>query len=129
MTLAHQNDPDLVRELLVDPGTWVVVGLSNNRERAAWRIARWLKVEQRKGLIKRYLKKDDPLKILVVCDMLLTGFDAPIEMTCDSTSTPIAWRRNARAIVPAATRAAVSRALARSRTGRASSKPYLSMPA
>ena len=51
MTLAHQNDPDLVRELLVDPGTWVVVGLSNNRERAAWRIARWLKVEQRKGLI------------------------------------------------------------------------------
>jgi type I restriction enzyme R subunit len=25
------------------------------------------------------LKKDDPLTILVVCDMLLTGFDAPIE--------------------------------------------------
>lgn len=35
--------------------------------------------EQRKDLIARFLKKDDPLKILVVCDMLLTGFDAPVE--------------------------------------------------
>ncbi|MDC0678986.1 type I restriction endonuclease subunit R [Sorangium atrum] len=35
--------------------------------------------EQRTALIDRFLAKDDPLKILVVCDMLLTGFDAPIE--------------------------------------------------
>lgn len=35
--------------------------------------------EQRKDLTARFLKKDDPLKILVVCDMLLTGFDAPVE--------------------------------------------------
>ncbi|MBI5498011.1 MAG: type I restriction endonuclease subunit R [Deltaproteobacteria bacterium] len=35
--------------------------------------------EQRKELIKRFLKQDDPLCILVVCDMLLTGFDAPVE--------------------------------------------------
>lgn len=35
--------------------------------------------EQRKGLVARFLKKDDPLSILIVCDMLLTGFDAPIE--------------------------------------------------
>jgi type I restriction enzyme R subunit len=35
--------------------------------------------EKRKELIARFLKKDDPLKILVVCDMLLTGFDAPVE--------------------------------------------------
>jgi type I restriction enzyme R subunit len=35
--------------------------------------------DQRKELIARFLKKDDPLKILVVCDMLLTGFDAPVE--------------------------------------------------
>ncbi|MFO0755694.1 MAG: type I restriction endonuclease subunit R [Byssovorax sp.] len=35
--------------------------------------------EERKDLLKRFLKKDDPLQILVVCDMLLTGFDAPIE--------------------------------------------------
>ena len=37
-------------------------------------------------------------------------------------------RRNARATAPSATRAAVSRALARSSTGRASSKPYFCMP-
>ena len=28
---------------------------------------------------KRYLRKEDPLRILIVCDMLLTSFDAPIE--------------------------------------------------
>jgi type I restriction enzyme R subunit len=32
------------------------------------------------AIIARFLKPEtDPLKILVVCDMLLTGFDAPIE--------------------------------------------------
>lgn len=35
--------------------------------------------DERKKLIERFLKKDDPLQILIVCDMLLTGFDAPIE--------------------------------------------------
>lgn len=35
--------------------------------------------ERRKDLLQRYLKKEDPLSILVVCDMLLTGFDAPVE--------------------------------------------------
>lgn len=35
--------------------------------------------DERKALIERYLKKDDPLQILIVCDMLLTGFDAPVE--------------------------------------------------
>jgi type I restriction enzyme R subunit len=36
--------------------------------------------DQRKALINNhFLKKDDPLSILVVCDMLLTGFDAPVE--------------------------------------------------
>lgn len=35
--------------------------------------------EQRKDLIARYLNHDDPLSLLVVCDMLLTGFDAPVE--------------------------------------------------
>ena len=38
------------------------------------------------------------------------------------------WERSSLARVPAATRAAVSRAEARSRTSRASSKPYFSMP-
>jgi type I restriction enzyme R subunit len=35
--------------------------------------------EQRQKLIERFLKKDDPLSILIVCDMLITGFDAPVE--------------------------------------------------
>ena len=34
---------------------------------------------ERDDLIARFKKRDDPLKILVVCDMLLTGFDAPVE--------------------------------------------------
>jgi len=45
MGLQHQNDPDLIRELLSDPGVWVVVGLSNNRARTAYRISRWMHVE------------------------------------------------------------------------------------
>jgi predicted CoA-binding protein len=45
MGLRHQNDPDLIRELLMDPGIWVVVGLSNNRQRTAHRISRWMHVE------------------------------------------------------------------------------------
>ncbi|GIL35474.1 CoA-binding protein [Phycicoccus sp. DTK01] len=43
--LRHQNDPDLIRELLMDPGIWVVVGLSDNRSRAAWSVSRWMSVE------------------------------------------------------------------------------------
>lgn len=51
MTLQHQNDPELIRELLIDPGTWVVVGLSSNQERTAYSVSRWLKIELGKGLI------------------------------------------------------------------------------
>lgn len=51
MGLHHQNDPDLVRELLVDPGVWAVVGLSANRDRAAWAVAQWLHVELGKGIV------------------------------------------------------------------------------
>lgn len=35
--------------------------------------------DERKKIIARFLKPSDPLAILVVCDMLITGFDAPIE--------------------------------------------------
>jgi len=35
--------------------------------------------EERKALIERFCKPSDPLCLLVVCDMLLTGFDAPVE--------------------------------------------------
>ncbi len=52
----------------------------------------------------------------------------PMRVTWLSTVTPSA-RRNALASAPAATRAAVSRALARSRTLRTSVKPYFWTPA
>ncbi len=51
MRLHHQNDPDLIRGLLMDPGIWVVVGLSSNRDRPAYRISRWLHVELGKPII------------------------------------------------------------------------------
>jgi predicted CoA-binding protein len=56
--LRHQNDPELIRELLADPGIWVVVGLSSNQARAAWSVSRWLKVEQGKGLIPVHPKAE-----------------------------------------------------------------------
>ena len=58
MTLKHQNDPELIRELLVDPGIWVVVGLSNNRDRTAHGVSRWLKVELGKGIIPVHPKAE-----------------------------------------------------------------------
>lgn len=45
MTRTHRNDADLIRTLLVDPGTWVVVGLSSNTERTAYGVSRWMHVE------------------------------------------------------------------------------------
>lgn len=41
--------------------------------------AHHLSKRERDDLISRFKKPGDPLKILVVCDMLLTGFDAPVE--------------------------------------------------
>jgi predicted CoA-binding protein len=58
VTMRHQNDPDLIRELLIDPGIWVVVGLSSNRERTAYDISRWLKMELGKGLIPVHPKAE-----------------------------------------------------------------------
>jgi predicted CoA-binding protein len=58
MTLRHQNDPELNRELLIDPGIWVAVGLSSNRSREAWDVARWLKVELGKGIIPVHPKAE-----------------------------------------------------------------------
>ena len=47
----HKNDPDLVRELLMDPGVWIVVGLSTNSERAAYGVSRWMHVELSRPII------------------------------------------------------------------------------
>lgn len=44
------------------------------------RLAKYrLSKEEQDKLIGRFKDADDPLAILVVCDMLLTGFDAPVE--------------------------------------------------
>lgn len=40
--MAHTNDPDIMRSLLTPPGRWAVVGLSNNPDRVAYRISRFL---------------------------------------------------------------------------------------
>jgi len=58
VTLRHQNDPDLIRQLMADPGIWVVVGLSTNRHRPAYGVARWLKHELRKGIIPVHPKAE-----------------------------------------------------------------------
>jgi predicted CoA-binding protein len=58
MTLKHQNDPHLIRQLMEDPGIWVVVGLSTNQRRPAYDVARWLKHELGKGIIPVHPKAE-----------------------------------------------------------------------
>jgi type I restriction enzyme R subunit len=53
--------------------------MSSTNDDAA-HLTKWATTEQqRKDLIERFKKPNDPLSILVVCDMLITGFDAPVE--------------------------------------------------
>ena len=59
------------------PESEVIMSAGHNDEE---RLARWHRGrEQQDRLIGRFRDRDDPLSILVVCDMLLTGFDAPVE--------------------------------------------------
>ena len=59
------------------PQSAVIMSSGHNDEE---RLARWhLRKENQDLLIERFKDRDDPLAILVVCDMLLTGFDAPAE--------------------------------------------------
>jgi type I restriction enzyme R subunit len=54
----------------------VISGSNDDREH----LVRWhASDDQKKKTIERFLREDDPLAIIVVCDMLLTGFDAPVE--------------------------------------------------
>jgi uncharacterized protein len=41
----HRNDPDVIRDLLHTPATWAVVGLGDNPDRTAYRVALWLQRE------------------------------------------------------------------------------------
>ncbi len=59
MALQHQNETDLVRSLLMDPGTWVVVGLSTNSARPAHGVSRWLQVELGKTIIPVHPKAEE----------------------------------------------------------------------
>ncbi|MFC7594669.1 CoA-binding protein [Terrabacter sp. GCM10028922] len=45
MRLLHQNDPAVIRDLLNTPATWAVVGLGDNPDRTAYRVALWLQRE------------------------------------------------------------------------------------
>ena len=59
------------------PESAVIMSAGHNDEA---RLARWhLRKDEQDRLIERFKDHADPLAILVVCDMLLTGFDAPIE--------------------------------------------------
>ena len=59
------------------PESVVVMSAGHNDEE---RLAKWhLRKDQQEGAIDRFKDRNDPLSILVVCDMLLTGFDAPVE--------------------------------------------------
>src|SRR5690606_10646301 len=60
------------------PECAVVVSVNHNDTDPRLKACKRSKEEQA-ALIKRFKKNDDPLKILIVCDMLLTGFDAPVE--------------------------------------------------
>lgn len=59
------------------PECALIMSASNND--SARLQAHHLSKRERDTVIGRFKKRDDPLKILVVCDMLLTGFDAPVE--------------------------------------------------
>ena len=59
------------------PESAIIMSSAHNDEE---RLARWhLRKDDQDRLIERFKDKDDPLAILVVCDMLLTGFDVPVE--------------------------------------------------
>ncbi|GAA2488364.1 CoA-binding protein [Terrabacter carboxydivorans] len=41
----QHNDPDVIRDLLHTPAAWAVVGLGDNPDRTAYRVALWLQRE------------------------------------------------------------------------------------
>ena len=62
---------------LQGPESALIMSAGHNDEE---RLARWhLGKEEQDRVIERFKGHDDRLSMLVVCDMLLTGFDAPVE--------------------------------------------------
>jgi type I restriction enzyme R subunit len=59
------------------PASAIIISGTNDDE--AHLVKHHTEKDERKRLIDRFLKPSDPLSILIVCDMLITGFDAPVE--------------------------------------------------
>jgi type I restriction enzyme R subunit len=59
------------------PASAIIISGANDDE--ANLVKHHTEKEERKRLVERFKKPGDPLCILIVCDMLITGFDAPIE--------------------------------------------------
>ncbi len=79
VTVSRDVAVSYVEELrkLGAPECALIMSTSNND--TARLQAHHLSKRERDDLISRFKKPSDPLKMLVVCDMLLTGFDAPVE--------------------------------------------------
>ena len=59
------------------PESALIMSAGHNDEA---RLVRWrLRKDEQDQAIERFKDRGDPLSVLVVCDMLLTGFDAPVE--------------------------------------------------
>lgn len=59
------------------PRSAIIMSSTNNDPA---HLTKWaMSDDERKAAIERFKKPSDPLAILVVCDMLITGFDAPVE--------------------------------------------------
>lgn len=58
------------------PESAIIMSVGHNEKAhiAQWRLTK----EQQDHLVERFKDASDPLSLLVVCDMLLTGFDAPV---------------------------------------------------
>ncbi len=56
----------------------VMSASSDDGERSDW-LPYASEAREQEEIKSRFLKPDDPLQIVIVCDMWLTGFDAPIE--------------------------------------------------
>jgi type I restriction enzyme R subunit len=59
------------------PQSAVIMSGTNDDDAAL--VKHHTSADERKALIKKFLDPTDPLAILIVCDMLITGFDAPVE--------------------------------------------------
>lgn len=57
--MAHRNDPQVIEQLLTEPGRWAVVGLSNNPRRAAVGVSRFLMDRLGMEIVPVSLKGDD----------------------------------------------------------------------